>query len=284
MSYASFCFSVFGNISRAISPYFTDIKKDLQKAGMTYTVDEYLSMGFLTATLTFVVEVIMLSFIFGFIVEPLLAVLMSLLLSIAISGMIFFLFYSYPATVSKTKSKKIRKLLPFAVSSLATISSSKVPPFVFFKTISNFKEYGEIAKEAENIVRDVELFGMTTSAAIKKQAKRSPSKEFRELLWSTNTIMNSGGDLTSFLKQKGEEMMADYRRQIRKYSQDLSLYVEIYLTLIITGSIFFIVLSSIISTLSVGIENVLLQSFIVFILLPVLSIGFIVIIKSAAPE
>jgi flagellar protein FlaJ len=270
-------------MSRSVSIYFLDVKKDLQKADLTYTLDEYLSIAFFTTIITFVIEAITLSFVFGFIVDPILAVLMGLLLSIAISGLLFFLFYSYPTTISKTKEKNIKKLLPFAVSSLATISSSKVPPFVFFKTVSNFKEYGEIAEETKNIVRDVELFGMTTSSAIKKQARRTPSKDFRELLWSTNTIMASGGDLTSFLKQKAEELMNDYRRRIRKYSQDLSLYVEIYLTLIITGSIFFIVLSSIISTFSVGIENVLLQSFIVFILLPLLSIGFIILIKSASP-
>jgi len=259
------------------------MKRDLQKADISYTLDEYLSIAFFTTLITFVIEAIALSFTFGLIVGPVLSVLMGLLLSIAISGLLFFLFYSYPATVSRTKEHKIKKMLPFAVSYLATISSSKLPPIVFFKTIGNFTEFGEIAKEAKAIVRNVELFGMTTSAAIKKQARRTPSKDLRELLWSMNTIMVSGGDLTSFLKQKSDEYMNAYRRRIRKYSQDLSLYVEIYLTLIITGSIFFIVLSSIISTLSVGIENVLIQSFIVFILLPILSVGFIIIIKSASP-
>jgi len=284
MTYADFCFRIFGSMSKSLSIYFSDMKKDIYKSGLTYTVDEYLSIAFFTTMMTFVLEVIILSFAFGFFVGPMLSVLMGLLLSIAISGALFFMFYSYPTTIAKTKESKIRKVLPYAVSSLATISSSKVPPFVFFKTLSSFKEYGEVAEESKNIVRDVELFGMTTSAALKKQAKRTPSKEFRELLWSINTIMSSGGDLTTFLKQKSEEYMNDYRRQIRKYSQDLSLYVEIYLTLIITGSIFFIVLSSIISAISVGIENVLIQSFIVFILLPLLSIGFIILIRSASPE
>ena len=77
--------------------------------------------------------------------------------------------------------------------------------------------------------------------------------------------------------------MTEYRRRIRKFSQDLSLIVEIYLTLIITGSIFFIVLSSIISAISPGLETVSIQSFVVFILLPFLSIAFIVLIKTISP-
>ena len=77
--------------------------------------------------------------------------------------------------------------------------------------------------------------------------------------------------------------MADYRRRIRKYSQDLSLYVEMYLTLIITGSIFFIVLSSIISTISAGLGTIMVQTFVVFALLPLLSIAFIILVKSTSP-
>ena len=77
--------------------------------------------------------------------------------------------------------------------------------------------------------------------------------------------------------------MNDYRRRIRKYSQDLSLYVEMYLTLIITGSIFFIVLSSIISSISAGLGTIVIQSLIVFIMLPLISVGFIFLIRAANP-
>jgi hypothetical protein len=59
--------------------------------------------------------------------------------------------------------------------------------------------------------------------------------------------------------------------------------VEMYLTLIITGSIFFIVLSSIIASISAGLGTIVIQSMIVFLLLPMISIGFIFLIKAADP-
>jgi archaellum biogenesis protein FlaJ (TadC family) len=77
--------------------------------------------------------------------------------------------------------------------------------------------------------------------------------------------------------------MEDYRRRIRKYSQDLSVYVEIYMTLIMTGSIFFIVLSSTMSLISGGLGTAALQTFIVLVLLPLLSLGFILMIKGLSP-
>ena len=273
----------FGGISRDIRSYFLDIRNDLQKAGMNYTLDEYLATALFTSTVTFVIETITLAFIFGFFFGVIEALFLSFTLSMAMSGLIFFLFYSYPSTVSSSKNSKIRKALPFFVSYLATISSSRLSPTTIFKTVSKFKEYGEISKEADNIARDIDFFGMTFSSAIKKQAKMTPSKDFKELLWGINTMIASGGDLTFYLKQKSDEYMNDYRRRIRKYSQDLSLFVEIYLTLVITGSIFFIVLSSVITTVTPGMDTVLLQVFIVLILLPLLSMGFILIIKSISP-
>ena len=283
MGYVELSYRLFGGVVRHVKPNFLDIKEELRKANISYTLEEYLSIALFTTAVTFVIEATMLSFIFGLLVSPTIAVILALTLSMTISGVLFFLFYSYPTTASKSRGNKIKKVLPFSVSYMATIARSNVPPITIFKTLSEFKEYGELSKEAENIVRDVEFFGMTTSAAIKKQAKITPSKEFRDLLYGINTMITSGGNLGSYLKDKANELMGDYRRRIRKYSQDLSLYVEMYLTLIITGSIFFIVLSSIISTISAGLGTIMVQTFVVFALLPLLSIGFIILIRATSP-
>lgn len=283
MSYVNMSYRFFGDISRSIRPYFIDIKDDMQKANINYTLEEYLSMALFTTIITFILETAFISFILGLFVEPLLAVAAGFVLSIGISGLLFFIFYAYPVTLSKHREAKIKKVLPFAVSYLATMSSSRVSPIHLFKTLATFKEYGEVAEEAKAISNGVDLFGLTMSSAIKKQAKVTPSKDMRDLLWGINTVILSGGDITSFLKGKRNELMDDYRRRIRKYAQDLGLYTEIYLTLIITGSIFFIVLSSIIASLSAGVGIVVLQTFVVFVLLPLLSVAFIILIKSVSP-
>ena len=283
MPYSETAGKIFGETAKRMKPYFADLKDDLQRAGITYTLEEYLSTALFIFFITFFFEAILLSFIFAIFINIVAALLLGFMLSLGISSLIFFLFYSYPSTISKSKEKSIKKSLPFAVSYLSAIASSKSNPIVMFKSMGNFKEYGEISKVFSNIARDIEFFGLTASSAMKKWAKRTPSKDLGELLWSMNTILLSGGDISIFLKQKSDELMNDYRRRIRKYSQDLSLYVEIYLTLIITGSIFFIILSAIIATISVDSSTTLIQSFVVFGLLPALSAGFIIIIKSMSP-
>jgi flagellar protein FlaJ len=283
LNYTEISLKFYGSISKIMKAYFIDIKDDMHRANMKYTLEEWISKALFTSSLVFVLSASILSFGFGFFTSPIVAAFSALTLSATFSGILFFVFYSYPTTLSRVRENKIKKVLPFSVSYLASIANSKVSGIVLFKTISQFKEYTEVSNEAKNIVRDVEVFGMPLTTAIKNQAKRTPSKEFRELLWGINSITVSGGDLGIFLKQKSDELMNDYRRRIRKYAQDLSLFVEVYLTLIVTGSIFFVVLSSIIATLSGGMGTILVQTFVVFLLIPILSIGFIIIIKSISP-
>ena len=283
MGFASLSYRIFGDLCRSMRPYFTDVKDDMKRASLNYTFEEYFSMTFFVVTIAFFVETVFLSFIFGFFVEPVLSILMALTLSIGISTVLFFIFYTYPATVARNRASNIEKAIPFALSYLATLSSSKVQPVVLFKALGQFKEYGQLAKESKEIANNVEIFGLTLSDAIKTQAKVTPSKKFRDILWGINSIILSGGDLTSYLSGKSEEAMNDYRSKIRKFSQEISLYLEVYLTLIITGTIFFIVLTSIISVVSSGIETVLTQTFVTFILLPLLSIMFLILVKSRSP-
>lgn len=284
INYVALSRRFFEDIIKLIKPYFADIRGDLQKANMNYTVDEWLSIALMTTSVTFIIENIIIAFILGLLgFHPLTAVLLSFTLSLTVSASLFLFFYSYPVTKSKNRENKIKKLLPFSVSYLAAISSAKVPPIVLFKTLSGFKEYGEVAEEAATITKNVEVFGMTFLSALKSQARKTSSRELKELLWGMSNVISSGGDLSIFLNQKSDELMSDYRRRIRKYAQDLSLFVEVYLTLIITGSIFFIVLSSIISTISGGLGAVATQTMVVFILLPMISVGFILLIKSISP-
>jgi len=281
-SYSRFCYRWFGEYVRTFRDYFIDLHQDLVLAGLNFTLDEYLSMALFTALLTFVCENITLAFIFGLIFELPVALTLSLFLAAALSTMIFFLFYSYPATLAKKKARDIDRVLPFATTYMASVAAGKIEPYYLFSTVGSFREYGEVARRFSNIARNIRFFGMNAVDAIRREAQRVPSKSFRELLWGIVATLMSGGDLRSYLKDRSELYMAEYRRSIQKYSQDLSLFTEIYLTLVITGSIFFIVLTSIMAG-TAGLEIVTLQSVIVFVFLPLISVAFIILTKLRSP-
>ena len=280
-SYSRFCYKRFGPLVKPLRKYFLDVKNDLRIAHLTFTLDEYLSMTFFTAFLTFLLEILTLSFIFGLFFDPLSSVLLSTTLSFGISGIVFFFFYSYPRVLSKNRADEIEKCLPFAASYMAALSAGKSLPSFVFGTLARFKEFGEIAKSAGNIARNITIFGMNSVEAIRKEAAETPSRSFRELLWGMATTITMGSDVALFLREKADVLMNEYRRKIVRFSQELSMYIEIYLTLVIAGSIMFTVITAVMA--GAGLDVIAVQSFIIFILLPLASILFIILVKSRSP-
>jgi flagellar protein FlaJ len=147
------------------------------------------------------------------------------------------------------------------------------------------EEYGEISNEAEKISRDIETFGMDVSEALEKAANRTPSKDFKELLWGLNHTMTSGGSMRSFLHERSETLMNDYQRRVESFAEQLSLLVEMYITVVIVGSIVFTSMSVVMSsfTSASGENIVLIQISAIFLGLPIISGMFILLVKGMAP-
>ena len=164
-----------------------------------------------------------------------------------------------------------------------TIAGTGAPPSLIFKLLSEFKEYGEVSIEAGEIAEDIEVMGSDIQVALQRAAERTPSTDFKDLLWSMTTTIVRGGDMRSLLREKSNLLMDAYRRKMEQYTDDLSMYVEIYITLIIVGSIFSIVMLTIMGAIS-GFGNLkAIQQILVFVFLPIASIMFIALLKFTSP-
>ena len=154
------------------------------------------------------------------------------------------------------------------------------------KVLIGFEDYGEISKEFEKIYRDVEVFGMDLVGAIRKTAGRTPSEELKELLWGLESVLTSGANVENYLREKSRLFIAEFKRRLEKYSATLSLFIEVYLTVVLVGSIFFIIMTSLMSIIGGGsnIFIVFLQFLVVFAVLPIVSLGFILLLKTVSPS
>lgn len=266
---------------------FESIKPDLLKADIGITLLEYVYVMFFSILLFFIIEFPLVTIITSIILQDIvLAVLFSFTLNIVIVLIVFFIFYTYPSMAAGRRKKDIESSIPFATTYMATIANSGAPPITMFKVISQFEEYGEVSKEAEKIYRDVEAFGMDLVGAIRKTADRTPSEELKELLWGLDTVLTSGGNVGDFLHEKSRLFIAEYGRKLQQYSRTLSLLIEVYLTLILVGSVFFIIITALMSVLGgggMGAYLFFIQFLVIFVVLPFMSIGFIFLIKSIAP-
>ena len=242
---------------------------------------EYLSMAMLFSTISFLVAVVAGSVLITVImsVQAAFSYTFSIIIAFLASGGTFIGFYWYPDIRSKGIETKIERDLPFAVASMTASASSGTHPVEIFKMLS-YRE-GVLGEDARRIYRDVKMFGTDISSALVKVANRTPSLAWSELLWGMVSTMTTGGDVYKFLTDKTRDSMQQYRRMLESYSSQINFYTEIYITLIIVGTLFFIVLSSVMSPL-VG-DILLVQTFLVFFFVPCTSIGFIVLLKGLSP-
>jgi len=286
-------FMIFGKLVEPYLDYFDSLRLKLKKAGMTTTVHEYISAIILYSFICFTVSLIAGSFLISYVMPFMTRTIssydavyhytLSVIISLLVAGGMFMLGYYYPSIKAKNKRNKIEKQMPFAVFYMATSSSSGINPVEIFRMLS--QRGGIIGKEAERICNDVGSLGMDLSTSLQKAATRSPSPLFSDLLWNMSTIITTGGNLQKYLTSKTRTFMNQYRRNLDNYAKQIALYTEIYITLVIVGSLFFIVLLSIMSPMIGGGQfALLLQTFLVFFFIPLVSAGFIVLLKGIYPS
>jgi flagellar protein FlaJ len=265
---------------------FSDLKKDLKKSGMRKTLEEYLATSLLMCIILFVIELPIFSLIFSLLnFGFLFSFFMAITTSVLVCSFFFLMFVNYPKFLIRDKARSIDRTLPFAGIYLSTIASSRLPPHRIFEIFSKFKEYGEISYEAKRIVADMKIFGLNIYDSLEKAIDRTPSKELKDLFWTILSTLKAGGDLHIYLSEKSKSFLSDYRRRLDEFSQSLSIYLEIYLTALVLGTIFFIILTSVMSGFTGMVaENIIfVQFFLIFLFVPLISIAFIILIKSSSP-
>jgi len=285
MSYAEISYRMLKKFSNKYAYLIEDLKNDLKQADLNYTIEEYFSMLVLTTIILSISVFCIGGFIFFFVIRSIgIAIIGGFILSLFISLITIIVFIIYPSQLKDTRKKKIENNLYFAANYMSTISSSGLPPQKIFAVIGNFSEFGEIAKISKRITRDIEIFGMNVNEAIEKVVQTSPSKKLNELLWGMRGIIVSGGDLTVYLKEKSKSLLNDYRRILEEFTRSISLYLEIYITLIMVGTVFTLVLTTIMSLLGGYIKQLqLVQMIIVTIGLPFISGVFVLLLKTISP-
>ncbi len=277
-----------GDVATRIQSFFPDLGNDLVLADIGLTLNEYLSVALLSSAIAFAVTTPFISMIVGLTTGTLVGVLSGLIMGLFVGVFtavaVFMGFYLYPSLMVGERRSNLENNLPFATMYLATIAGTGTPPAAIFDLLGDFDEYGEVSEEAEHISRDIYTFGAGTTEALRSAAQRTPSDKFKELLWGINSIITTGGDLRSYLREKSESFMTDYRRSLDEFTDTLSLLVEMYITLVIVGSVFLITISTIMSTLGGNTGLIVaIQIFTVIILLPLSAIMFIVIVKGVSP-
>lgn len=282
--YANFCYDQLGPYALEMVEYFEDLRPQLSKANIPVSLPEYISMMIFTSGAVLVGSLFLLGTFLSLMMGAS-GFVLSLTLSIILPVATLIILYIYPSIMIKQRASKIRDSLPFATMYMSTLAGTGTSTSELFKNMAEVEEYGEVSKEAEKISQDIETFGMDISEALQRAAERTPSKDFKDLMWGMNHALTSGGSLRAFLHERSETLMKDYQRRIESFSEQLSLLVEMYITVVIVGSIVFTSMSAVMSSFTSMSGNVvvLVQIVAIFIGLPLISGMFILLVRGMAP-
>jgi flagellar protein FlaJ len=282
--YADFCYDQVGPYALQVLDSFEGLRPQLNRADIQVSLPEYVSMMLFSSGVGGLVSTIFLSIIF-MLGSGLSGLILGVSFGAMIGGGTLVVFYLLPSIKISNRASKIEDTLPFAVMYLSTLAGTGTSITEMFRNLSNSDEYDELAKEAGKIHRDIDSFGMDVAEALTQAAERSPSDDFEEVLWGMNHVITTGGSLREFLDQRSTSLMEDYERRIDEFSEQLSLLVEMYIILVIVGSIIFTSMSVVVSAFG-GIEPnlvIFIQALSVFIGLPFISVGFVILVDGISP-
>lgn len=282
--YANFCYNLVGSFVLPYVDVFEGLRPQITKADIEVSLPEYVSLmvatsGFVSIFVLLVVGALLT------ISQGVSGLIMALTFSV-ISGVATVVgFYIYPSLIKASRASQIRDTLPFATMYLSTLAGTGTALPEIFANLAKVDEYGEVAREAQKIDRDIKTFGMDASEAIQRAAERTPSEDFRELMWGLNHVLTTGGTMRDFLQQRASSLMDDYERRVQEFADTLSLLVEMYITVVIVGSIVFTSMSAVMTTFTQLSPSVIvtIQLLLIFVGLPMISGMFILLVQGLSP-
>ncbi len=142
--------------------------------------------------------------------------------------------------------------------------------------------YGEISREIGIIIRDMDYFGNDLRTAIINCVNQTPSDMLQDLLTNLLSVIDSGGDVTTYLNGKTDQYLQRLMQDQKSFLEILGLIAESYVTAFVAGPLFIIIMSSVMTIMNGGSPVILYV--IIYGMLPLGSIMFIVLISILTPS
>ena len=180
------------------------------------------------------------------------------------------------------RKRNINILLPDAISFMYALSVGGLNQLEILQAMAEAEDtYDEIAREFQSIVNETEYFGTDYRNAIRKQAMETPSEPLSQFLTDMLSIVNSGGDMESFLSDKKDAHMRTAKQQQEMTLETLELFGEMYMTLSLFPLLLVIILV-IMGMLGNNTELMLYAT--IYLLIPIIGSAFLVLVSTVKQD
>src|SRR6056297_2507510 len=303
-------YPVYAKLFSDDSQFAADVETKLAQGRMTDTVEMYLSramgIGFISGGFLWILGLLIGWGLFGtgvVVVDTILGVPMpsdlalSLWETVKIPALIlvcgiffgslgfvlgFGSLVAVPYSRASARKREINMLLTDAVSFMYALSVGGLNQLEILQAMAEADDtYGEVSKEFQNIVNETEYFDTDYRTAIRNQAIETPSDELSQFLTDMLSIVNSGGDMESFLQDKKEKHMRTAKQQQELTLETLELFGEMYMTLSLFPLLLIIIL---VIMQMLGQAQAIMLYGTVYGLIPLTGLGFLVLVSTVKED
>ena len=304
-SFERFCFNLLGKKMKAKRESYVTLRNDLLSARFKTPFEVYLSTAYVSSivvglsaaiiigVITWIFELPKLITYKGEVPEFLVGlsayslvigtVVITIFSLLVFGGLTYLVFILYPGLEAGNRRRNIDASLPYAINYITSMSTAGITPAEVFRLLGSSTIYGQSAVEARYIAREIDIFGRDLIDSLRLVSSSTPSRRMKEFLQGTMASVSSGGNITEYFRTKAEQYALENRQTQKMFLETLALVSESYVTAMVAGTLFLIILQSIMSVMS-GDNNPLFLYAVIYIMIPLGSVMFVIMISSMTPE
>ncbi len=229
-------FRLFGQISPYfLKKFFHSLKSSLEKGRVRIYPETYVSLMLFAAILTLPVSILgaVMALLTGF---------LPLLILIPVPLFVIVAFMVMPLSKASDRSSNLEREMPFAAAYISVMASGGIAPYTSFKRLSVVDLMPAMAKEASDIMKDVEVFGVDPLSALEGAAKKTPLDTFKDFLGGYASTVIIGGDIGHFLERKAEDIFKVRALRVKAAAERLGMLLETFIIVMVMMSLCFYIL------------------------------------------
>jgi len=188
----------------------------------------------------------------------------------------------YPSYRSSRRARQIDLVLGDAIAFAYSLSVGGTNQVKIMEKLANAEDtYGEASVEFQRIVFQMRWFNTDFQTAVTHVVETTPSDELSEFLDDMLSIINSGGDMTTFLKRRHEEAQENAKRKQEEVLDTMELFGEMYTTLNLLpiGLIVVLVIMS-----SIGSPQTYALTLLVYGLIPLINVAYLIMVSTVKQD
>jgi archaeal flagellar protein FlaJ len=304
-SFERFCFNLLGKKMKAKRESYVTLRNDLLSARFKTPFEVYLSTAYISSIIVGLSAAVVIGIITWVFQLPLLitykgevpeflvglsayslvigTIVITIFSLLVFGGLTYLVFILYPGLEAGNRRRNIDASLPYAINYITSMSTAGITPAEVFRLLGSSTIYGQSAVEARYIAREIDIFGRDLIDSLRLVSSSTPSRRMKEFLQGTMASVASGGNITEYFRTKAEQYALENRQTQKMFLETLALVSESYVTAMVAGTLFLIILQSIMSVMS-GDNNPLFLYAVIYIMIPLGSVMFVIMISSMTPE